>query len=197
MANDAEEIGKYLAAMDPGQRVQIQKIRALVRSAVPAAAEVWQMRMIAYTIGERPFAAVAAHKTTLSLYLMDFYTQPQLRERWEKKLAHLPMGKSCINFQTADQLPFDVVKAILAESPNFTVTGGTLAPKLEVTEEVEGVEVRRRGLKGGVRRVPLPEAPRQKPAAPEEEEFKIDAAMIAKAKAAMAAFSARPKKKKT
>jgi hypothetical protein len=63
---------------------------------------------------------------------MDLYTQPDLREKHATALAPLKMGKSCINFQTVDELPLETVGAILSVAPNLQVTTGTLAAKKPV-----------------------------------------------------------------
>ena len=37
------------------------------------------------------------------------------------------MGKSCINFQSVDELPLPTIAAILAEAPKVVVEGGTMS----------------------------------------------------------------------
>jgi hypothetical protein len=83
--------------------------------------------MLGYAIDGRPFAAMASHKRHLSLYLMDLYTTPSLMETHRAALARLKMGKSCINFQSVDELPLDTISAILAAAPNVKVERGTMA----------------------------------------------------------------------
>src|SRR5512139_2679234 len=113
MIRTASDPEAYLAALDPERRAQLEQLRALVKRAVPAATEAMQYGLIGFAIAGRPFAALAAHKTTLSLYLMDLYTQPGLREQHAAALAKLKMGKSCINFKRVDELPLDTIFAIL------------------------------------------------------------------------------------
>lgn len=123
----AENPAAYLAAVPPERRPHLEKLRALIKKSVPAASESIVWGMIGFTIGERPFAALASQKNYLSLYLMDLYVQPGLREKHAEALSTLQMGKSCINFQSVDELPLTAIGAILREAPKVVVPSGTLA----------------------------------------------------------------------
>ena len=123
----AETPEAYLQAVPPERRPHLEKLRALIKKSVPRAEERITWGMLGYVIGERPFVAMASQKRYLSLYLMDLYTQPRLRQQHAAALAALDMGKSCINFQSVDELPLDTIGAILREAPNVVVSSGTLA----------------------------------------------------------------------
>ena len=116
-----------MAAIPAERRPHVERLRKLVKDAVPAATEGMQWGMLGYAIGGRPFAAIASQKSYLSLYLMDLYTQPGLRKAHEKALAKLKMGKSCINFSSVDELPLDTIGAILRVAPDVVVKSGTMA----------------------------------------------------------------------
>jgi uncharacterized protein YdhG (YjbR/CyaY superfamily) len=127
MKIEAKDAKGYVAAIPEERRPHVEKLRALVKKAVPRATEGIQWGMLGYAIEGRPFAAIASQKSYLSLYLMDLYSQPALKKKHEKALAKLKMGKSCINFSSVDELPLDTIAAILREAPNVVVTSGTLA----------------------------------------------------------------------
>jgi hypothetical protein len=129
MKKQAKSAAAYVAAIPDDRRDDVERLRALVKEAVPQAIEGMVWGMLGYAIGERPFVAIGSHKTYMSLYLLDFYTQPSLRKKYEKALAGVKIGRSCINFQSVDELPLDAIKAILAEAPNVRVEGGTMAKK--------------------------------------------------------------------
>jgi hypothetical protein len=57
---------------------------------------------------------------------MDLYTQPGLREKHASALASLKMGKSCVNFQSVDELPLDTIAAILRCASHVEVKTGTM-----------------------------------------------------------------------
>jgi uncharacterized protein YdhG (YjbR/CyaY superfamily) len=135
MKSQAKDPAAYLAAVPPERRVHLETLRALVKKSVPKAREGILYGMLGFTIDERPFAALAAQKNYLSLYLMDLYVQPGLREKHAAALSQLKMGKSCINFKSADDLPLATIGAILREAPNVVVSGGTMAKAPKATKK--------------------------------------------------------------
>src|SRR5689334_3396263 len=120
---------QYLAKIPADRRPHIERLRKLVRKAVPRAQESIVWGMLGYTIGERPFVCIASQKNYMSLYLCDLYLQPGLRKKHEKAFAGVKMGKSCINFNDVDELPLGAVEAILREAPNVVVASGTMAKR--------------------------------------------------------------------
>jgi uncharacterized protein YdhG (YjbR/CyaY superfamily) len=129
MKIEAKSAKEYVAAIPAERRPDVEKLRALVKASVPAATEGIMWGMIGYTIGGRPFTAIASRKSYLSLHLMDLYTQPGLRAKHEKALAKLKMGKGCLNFSSVDELPLDTISAILRAAPDVVLTFGTMAGK--------------------------------------------------------------------
>ena len=129
MKIDAKTADEYLAKVDDERRPQLARLRALVKRSVPKATESIQWGMIGWAYEGRPFAALASQKNHMSLYLMDLYTQPGLRQKHAKALARLRIGKSCITFDSIEELPLDTIAAVLREAPNVVVATGTLAAK--------------------------------------------------------------------
>ena len=127
MKIEAKDGPDYVMKIPVERRPHVERLRALVKQAVPRAKEGIVWGMLGYTIDERPFAAIASQKNYLSLYLMDLYSQPGLRKKHEKSLAKLKMGKSCINFSSVEELPLDTIEAILREAPKVKVDRGTMA----------------------------------------------------------------------
>jgi len=80
-------------------------------------------------------AATPSQKNHLSVYLTAAYADPRVEQAikagFEKAGKKLDMGKSCIRFRDADDLPLDVIgKAVAAIPPaafNPAVRGGTRA----------------------------------------------------------------------
>jgi uncharacterized protein YdhG (YjbR/CyaY superfamily) len=129
MKIEAKDAKEYLAAIPEERRPHVEKLRRLVKKAVPRATEGICWGMLGFAIEGRPFAAIASQKNYLSLYLMDLYTQPGLKKQHEKALSKLKMGKSCINFSSVDDLPLATIESILKEAPRVVVEGGTMAKK--------------------------------------------------------------------
>ena len=66
------------------------------------------------------YAALAAQKNHCSLYLMsagDRKVEARLREGFKAAGKKLDMGKSCVRFQSPDDLPLDVVGEVIALVP--------------------------------------------------------------------------------
>ena len=71
--------------------------------------------------GRKMYAALAAQKNYLSLYLMNVYADKET-ERWfvERYRAigkKLNMGKSCVRFKRVDDLPIDLIGDAIARTP--------------------------------------------------------------------------------
>lgn len=127
MKIEAKNPAGYIAAISPERRPHVQKLRALVKKAVPEAKESIVWGMLGYEIAGRPFVCIASQKNYMSLYLCDLSVQPELRKKHAKALAGLKMGKSCINFSDVAELPLETIAAILREAPNVVVGKGTMS----------------------------------------------------------------------
>src|SRR5262245_1315297 len=68
-----------------------------------------------------PYASLAAQKNHLVLYLMNIYGDAKLerwfRSAWSKSKKRLDMGKSCLRFDSADDLALDVIGEAIARTP--------------------------------------------------------------------------------
>src|SRR5688572_2209801 len=67
------------------------------------------------------YAALASQKNYLSLYLMPVYPDgaldKRLRDAFTAAGKRLDMGKSCIRFKRADDLPLDAIGDVVASVP--------------------------------------------------------------------------------
>jgi uncharacterized protein YdhG (YjbR/CyaY superfamily) len=140
----AKDPAGYLAAVPPERRAHLETLRALIKKSVPKAREGLVWGMLGFTINERPFVALAAQKNYLSLYLVDLYVQPGLREKHAAALSSLKLGKSCINFKSVDELPLPTIGAILREAPNVVVKGGTMATAGKATKKAAQSKARKK-----------------------------------------------------
>ena len=128
----AATVREYLAELPPDQRKTVAAVRKLIRAHLPRGfAETMQHGMIGYcvplsrhadTYNGQPlcYAALAAQKNYLSLYLMNVYGD-RATERWfadafRKAGKKLDMGKSCVRFKSLDDLPLDVIGQAIART---------------------------------------------------------------------------------
>ena len=132
MMSKASTVSEYLASLPPGDRADIAKVRGVIRRNLPKGyTEALQWGMICYavplsrypdTYNGQPlcYAALAAQKNYHSLYLMNIYGTPaeekEFRRRYEASGRRLDMGKSCVRFHAADDLPLDLIGAVIAKT---------------------------------------------------------------------------------
>jgi uncharacterized protein YdhG (YjbR/CyaY superfamily) len=134
MKNAATTVKGYLAALPPERRAAASKVRKVILENLPKGyEETMGFGMISYTLPLERFpdtyngqplcyAALASQKNHLSVYLTaasaDPKVQKALRDGFKKAGKKLDMGKSCIRFRDADDLPLDVIgKAVAAIPP--------------------------------------------------------------------------------
>jgi hypothetical protein len=115
----------YLAELDPARSAEISRLRDLVNASLQAGyVERMAWGMISWevplevsgrTYNARPlvYAALAAQKNHNALYLNCTYASPQAAEKLRTAALAagktLDMGKSCIRFRRADDLPLEAV----------------------------------------------------------------------------------------
>jgi hypothetical protein len=134
LQSKATSIQEYLEWLPDDRRKEIAKVRSVIRKHLPKGyEEAITYGMIAYQIPKKTmpdtyngqplcYAALAAHKNFNTLYLMGAYGSERLRadlkKAFDKAGLKLDMGKSCVHFKTADDLPLPAIgKVIAAVSP--------------------------------------------------------------------------------
>jgi uncharacterized protein YdhG (YjbR/CyaY superfamily) len=126
----ATTVAGYLAELPADRRKTISTVRAVVRKHLPKGyKESIGYGMICYavplstypdTYNGQPlcYAALAAQKNYCAIYLMNVYGDAvaarALREGFRQAGKKLDMGKSCVRFKTADDLPLDVIGRTIA-----------------------------------------------------------------------------------
>jgi hypothetical protein len=129
----AQTVKEYLDEIPADRRREIAKVRSVVRKNLPKGyREMMGWGSICYAIplerypntyNKRPLgcAALAAQKNFNTLYLMGPYADPKQRKRLEdafkKSGKKMDMGKSCLHFRRADDLPLDAIGEIIGSTP--------------------------------------------------------------------------------
>jgi hypothetical protein len=132
MIRKAATVSEYLSSLPPEERADIQKVRAVIRKNLPKGyREAVQWGMICYTIplsrysetynGQALcYAALAAQKNFHSVYLMNVYgdrdVEKWFRARYKATGKRPNMGKSCVRFRHADDLPLDLIGEAIART---------------------------------------------------------------------------------
>jgi uncharacterized protein YdhG (YjbR/CyaY superfamily) len=108
-------IQDYINALPPQRQEVIEKMRAIIHAHLPAGfEECIQYKMITYVVPKTiypngyhcdpalplPFVSLASQKNFIALYHMGIHSK-------------LDMGKSCIRFKKMDDIPFDLIGALM------------------------------------------------------------------------------------
>ena len=131
-ASKAATVVQYLADLPADRRKEIEAVRDLVNAALPDGyREAISYGMIGWVIpiedypdtyNKQPlaYASLAAQKNYNSLYLNCAYASPERTERLKAAAAAagkaLDMGKSCLRFKRADDLPLDLIRNEIAST---------------------------------------------------------------------------------
>ena len=126
-------VPQFLKELPPERRAVVSAVRNTILKSLPKGyREVVRSRMISYeipletypdTYNGQPlaYAALAAQKSYYALYLMGAYVDPsqvqQLEDGFKKAGKKLDMGKSCVRFQSLEDLPLNVIGKVIASMP--------------------------------------------------------------------------------
>lgn len=105
---------KYLDALPPERRKEIERVWAVVRQSMPEGyKEEIGPKFLSFKSGDEWYVALANQKNYISLYLIPIYVFPKLKDKLDNAGKKLNCGKSCINFQRAEQLPLELIEEII------------------------------------------------------------------------------------
>ena len=124
---------EYLASLPAERRRSLEAVRKVILEHLPKGyKESVGFGVLTYAIPLEVFpdtynkaplaiACLAAQKNHNSLYLMGAYGDPKQRKALEdgfrKAGKKLDMGKSCVRFKSADDLPMDVIATAIGAIP--------------------------------------------------------------------------------
>ena len=129
----AATVSEYLQALPEDRRKVISKVRSVIKKHLPKGyEEAMSFGLISYqvplktypdTYNGQPlcYAGLAAQKNYNTLYLMAPYGDPKQRKLLEESFAKagkkLDMGKSCVHFKSAEDLPLPAIGKMIASIP--------------------------------------------------------------------------------
>jgi hypothetical protein len=133
VSSNAKTVRAYLASLPAERRAAIAAVRDVIRENLPEGyTETMQSGMIAYSIPLSRFAdtyngaplmyaALAAQKHHMAVYMMGIYADEKLRGWFEtayrKSAKRLDAGKCCVRFTKLEDLPLDVIGDAIARVP--------------------------------------------------------------------------------
>ena len=132
-AKSSPTVTGFLAALPDDRRKELARVRAVVRRNLPKGYEeaissgmlVYQVPLERYpdTYNGHPlwYVALASEKSYLSLHLMPIYAdmaaQKRLTDAFRAAGKKPNMGKACVRFKTADDLPLDAIGELVGSLP--------------------------------------------------------------------------------
>ena len=132
-ASAARTAAEYLAEQPAERRATLRTVRGVVRRHLPRGYQeamnfgmiTWSVPLRVYpdTYNGKPlcYAALAAQKHYLALYLMPVYANRALAGKlgagFKRAGKRLNMGKSCVRFQTGADLHLPLIGEIVASVP--------------------------------------------------------------------------------
>jgi hypothetical protein len=133
MGSKATTVKAYLDELPADRRKEIAKVRSVIKKNLPRGyEEAITFGMIAYQVPRKVlaetyngqplcYAALAAHKSTNTVYLMGPYGHEALRKELESEFKNdgkkLDMGKSCVHFKSADDLSLPAIGKAVGAIP--------------------------------------------------------------------------------
>lgn len=129
-------VNEYLASLPEERKTAVEAVRQVILKNLPKGYEEGiQYGMIGYYVPHSlypagyhcdpreplPFASLASQKNHMAVYAMCIYSDPALLEwfetAWAKTGKKLDMGKSCIRFKKLDDLPLEIIGAMIRKVP--------------------------------------------------------------------------------
>jgi uncharacterized protein YdhG (YjbR/CyaY superfamily) len=133
MKTTTKTVTEYLNSLPPDRKKVLAEVRKVIKKNLPKGyVETINWGMIAYeiplkrypnTYNKKPlmFLALASQKNHLALYLMCTYGNKErekwFKNAWKKAGKKLDMGKSCLRFQTLEDLSLEVIGELVAQVP--------------------------------------------------------------------------------
>jgi hypothetical protein len=132
VSSNAKTVDKYIAGLPEDRRKEIKTVRNLILKHLPKGYEEGMFGMIGYyvpledypdTYNGQPLwiAGLAAQKNYNSLYLMAVYGNTKIekwfKEKYKQSGKRLDMGKSCVRFKKAEDLPLELIAETIAKVP--------------------------------------------------------------------------------
>lgn len=111
VASKAASVDDWMAQVEPARAPYFAKVRALALKNLPHLTEAMSYGMPAYVKDGMPVFAFNSQKQYISLYV-----PPEVHALHAEALKGVDAGKSCIRYRRGEQIDFDLLDKLLADS---------------------------------------------------------------------------------
>ena len=123
------DVAEFIDALPSSRKDDVIRVRNLIRKNLPKGYEeavVKNMLVYQVPLSRYPdtynghalwYIALALQKAYLSLHLMPIYFDPSQAAKLKRAGRKLDIGKGCVRFKSADDLPLETVGEIIAATP--------------------------------------------------------------------------------
>lgn len=115
MAEQTLSYDRYLDSLPAERREAVAQVWQVMRENVPKGySEQVTPKFLTFMADDDWYIALANQKNYISLYLIPIYVFPELKAKLDSSGKKLKCGKSCINFQRAEDLPLKTIAEIVS-----------------------------------------------------------------------------------
>ncbi|MGH1434011.1 MAG: iron chaperone [Lewinella sp.] len=105
----SSKVDQYILKFPQETQEILQKVQQLIKDTAPGAIETIAYGMPAYKTNGKPLVYFAGYKTHLG-----FYATPSGHEAFAEDLAKFKQGKGSVQFPLDQNIPFDLIKRMVA-----------------------------------------------------------------------------------
>lgn len=103
----ASSVDEYIKSFPADVQTILQKIRQVIKQAVPAAEESIAYAMPAYKLNGKPLVYFAGYDKHIG-----FYATPTGHSAFNKELSQYKQGKGSVQFPLDQPIPYDLIEKI-------------------------------------------------------------------------------------
>jgi 5,10-methenyltetrahydromethanopterin hydrogenase len=114
MAKQPFSYSDYIASLPAERKAAVEEVWKAVRESMPAGyTEEFSPKYLTFAAGGEMYVALANQKNYITLHLIPIYVFPELKAKLDNSDKKPKVGKGCVNFLSAEELPLDIIGQII------------------------------------------------------------------------------------
>lgn len=107
-SDQPDDVDNYIATFPKETQILLQKIRAIIKEAVPDAIESISYGMPGYKLNKKPLVYFAGYEKHIG-----FYATPSGHMEFKAELSKYKQGKGSVQFPLDQPIPFNLIKRMV------------------------------------------------------------------------------------